>query len=117
MHAQQAALFLGQFPHPETGERITNLEAARLFIDQLAMIRTKTRGNLNEGEERILADALASLQMAFVEVARGAGAPGAETPVAGEEEEPVISEAVPGEAGAPGPEGDEGKKRFTKSYG
>ena len=50
MHAQQASLCLGQIPHPQTGKPEVNLEIARLFIDQLVMIRAKTRGNLSEDE-------------------------------------------------------------------
>src|SRR3989442_208364 len=47
MHAQNAALFLGQIPNPKTGEGEVNLELAKMFIDQLAMIQDKTRGNLS----------------------------------------------------------------------
>ena len=43
MHAQNAALFLGQIPNPKTGEGEVNLDLARMFIDQLAMIQEKTR--------------------------------------------------------------------------
>src|SRR5881227_3264719 len=50
MHAQNAALFLGQIPNPKSGEPEVNLDLARMFIDQLAMIQEKTRGNLNHGE-------------------------------------------------------------------
>ena len=46
MQAQNAALFLGQIPNPQTGKAEVNLEVARMFIDQLAMIQEKTRGNL-----------------------------------------------------------------------
>jgi len=46
MQAQNAALFLGQIPNPKTGEGEVNLELAKMFIDQLAMIKEKTRGNL-----------------------------------------------------------------------
>ena len=35
MHAQNAALFLGQIPNPQTGEGEVNLDLARMFIDQL----------------------------------------------------------------------------------
>src|SRR6266566_219121 len=92
MHAQNAALFLGQIPNPKTGEGEVNLELARMFIDQLAMIQEKTRGNLTSEESTVLRNALSNLQMAYVEVARetgsarpqpvrpGEGAPEAEQP-------------------------------------
>src|SRR6266436_8975828 len=70
MQAQNAALFLGQIPNPQTGKPETNLEVARMFIDQLAMIQEKTRGNLSSEETTVLRNALSNLQMAFVEVAR-----------------------------------------------
>ena len=50
MQAQNAALFLGQIPNPQTGQGEVNLEVARMFIDQLAMIQEKTRGNLSSEE-------------------------------------------------------------------
>src|ERR1700747_662601 len=70
MHAQNAALFLGQIPNPKTGEPEVNLDLARMFIDQLAMIQEKTRGNLTSEEAKVLSNALSNLQMAYVEVAR-----------------------------------------------
>src|SRR3954462_14531187 len=77
MHAQNAALFLGQIPNPQTGEGEVNLELARMFIDQLAMIQEKTRGNLSSEEGTVLRNTISNLQMAFVEVSqseRGASA-------------------------------------------
>ena len=72
MHAQNAALFLGQIPNPKTGEPEINLDLARMFIDQLEMIQEKTRGNLTNEEAMVLRNALSNLQMAFVEVSGGA---------------------------------------------
>src|SRR5438309_6389617 len=70
MHAQNAALFLGQIPNPKTGEGEVNLELAKMFIDQLAMIQEKTRGNLTNEETAVLRNTLSNLQMAFVEVSQ-----------------------------------------------
>ena len=67
MHAQNAALFLGQIPNPKTGEPEMNLDLARMFIDQLEMIQEKTRGNLTNEETMVLRNALSNLQMAYVE--------------------------------------------------
>src|SRR5437867_2707325 len=69
MHAQNAALFLGQIPNPKTGEAEVNLDLARMFIDQLAMIQEKTRGNLTNEEATVLRNTLSNLQMAYVEAA------------------------------------------------
>ena len=85
MHAQNAALFLGQIPNPQTGQGEVNLDLAKMFIDQLAMIQEKTRGNLTNEETTVLRNAISNLQMAFVEVSqstRGAsslGTAGGET--------------------------------------
>src|SRR5438874_12642682 len=54
MQAQHAALFLGQIPNPQSGKAEVNLEMAKMFIDQLAMIQEKTRGNLSSEEGTIL---------------------------------------------------------------
>src|SRR5205814_10274757 len=70
MQAQNAALFLGQIPNPQTGKGEVNLELAKMFIDQLGMIQEKTRGNLTSEEGAVLKNTLANLQMAFVEVSK-----------------------------------------------
>src|SRR5438046_4300140 len=72
MQAQNAALFLGQIPNPQTGKGEVNLELAKMFIDQLGMIQDKTRGNLTNEETAVLRNTLSNLQMAFVEVSRQA---------------------------------------------
>src|ERR1700686_3464811 len=70
MHAQNAALFLGQIPNPQTGQGEVNLDLAKMFIDQLSMIQEKTRGNLTNEEATVLRNAISNLQMAFVEISQ-----------------------------------------------
>src|ERR1700676_4154767 len=72
MHAQNARLFSGQIPNPKTGQGEVNLELAKMFIDQLAMVQEKTRGNLTNEEATVLRNTLSNLQMAYVEVAQQA---------------------------------------------
>jgi len=60
MHAQNAALFLGQIPNPKTGQGEVNLDLAKMFIDQLAMIQEKTRGNRTSEETTGLRNALSN---------------------------------------------------------
>ncbi|MEY2561263.1 MAG: hypothetical protein QOG51_1678 [Verrucomicrobiota bacterium] len=123
MQAQNAALFLGQIPNPQTGQGEVNLELAKMFIDQLAMIQEKTRGNLTNEESAVLRNTLSNLQMAFVEVSqqtKAGGAAAAPTP-APEAEAPSPSPSAAAEAPetpapAPAPE-TESRKKFTKSYG
>jgi hypothetical protein len=123
MQAQNAALFLGQIPNPQTGQAEVNLDVARMFIDQLAMIQEKTRGNLTTEESTVLRNALSSLQMAFVEASQPGRAPGAASPFpeAGPETAPAKADdhAAAASSDAPpqaAPE-PESKKKFSKSYG
>jgi len=122
MHAQNAALFLGQIPNPKTGEGEVNLELAKMFIDQLAMIQEKTRGNLTSEETTVLRNALANLQMVYVEVSQKApkgaqsGAPEKEIapePPPAPERSTSATEKAPPIASTE----SESRKKFTKSYG
>src|SRR5690348_9458466 len=123
MHAQNAALFLGQIPNPKTGEPEVNLDLARMFIDQLAMVQEKTRGNLTGEEAKVLSNALSNLQMAYVEVARETpqSAAQSEAPEAPPSAQPAEeSSAIKPEPSEPitSPEPEtESRKKFTKSYG
>ena len=123
MHAQNAALFLGQIPNPKTGQPEINLDLARMFIDQLEMIQEKTRGNLTSEEAKVLSNALSNLQMAYVEVARETpqGAAQREAPETGVPPEPAEqTSAAKSEPSAPATSTEsetESRKKFTKSYG
>ena len=122
MHAQNAALFLGQIPNPKTGEAEINLDLARMFIDQLEMIQEKTRGNLTNEETTVLRNALSNLQMAYVDVARETprGAAQPEAPTAAPPQQPTEQPATKPEPSTPiasaEPEA-ESRKKFSKSYG
>ncbi|MEX1045263.1 MAG: DUF1844 domain-containing protein [Chthoniobacterales bacterium] len=105
MQAQQIALMLGQIPGPDGKSLEPNLPIARIFIDQLEMIREKTRGNLSKEEEDMLTKVLGDLQLAFVEA-------GHQSPLAA----PTEPLATPPAADAP-PAEEEDKKKFSKSYG
>ena len=72
MQAQQASLFLGRIPSPQSGKTEVLLEPAKLFIDHLEMIREKTRGNLTNEEKEILNSVLSDLEMAYVQAAHAA---------------------------------------------
>jgi hypothetical protein len=123
MQAQNAALFLGQIPNPQTGQGEVNLELARMFIDQLAMIQEKTRGNLSQEEAGVLRNAISNLQMAFVEVSqqeKGGGTAPSAPPAASEAPPNPVSPAPEEKTPIAPPsssEESESKKKFTKSYG
>ena len=137
MHAQNAALFLGQIPNPRGGEVEVNLPLAKMFIDQLAVIRERTKGNLKADEQKVIDSAVSQLQMAFGEVAQMvraqditaeipepllgmSSAPATTAPSAAPE--PTVAVAPVAEEPKPAPapkveEPEEGRKRFSKSYG
>lgn len=68
MQHQQALFALGKHPNPPPQAPPANTQLAKVFIDQLAMIRVKTEGNLSDEELRVLDSALAELKMKYVEV-------------------------------------------------
>ena len=64
--AQPALLYLGEIPHPATGQPTLDLEGARLQIDMLDLLRVKSRGNLTPQEESLLESVLYQLRMRYV---------------------------------------------------
>ena len=126
MQAQNAALFLGQIPNPRGGPVEVNLPLAKMFIDQLAVIAAKTHGNLNADEARVLDSALGQLEAAFLDVAsRTEGFHPGESLAPEPAQAPAVEPAPATPAPTPAPVAaapaeplpEEGRKRFTKSYG
>ena len=64
--ATQAMASLGFIPDPSTGKPNVNRPMAKHFIDMLAMLQEKTKGNLDEEETNHLRDALHQLRMTYV---------------------------------------------------
>ena len=62
LQAQNAGLFLGQIPNPQTGKKSLNLRAAKSVIDSLEMLASKTQGNLTASEEKLLTTAIQNLK-------------------------------------------------------
>jgi hypothetical protein len=111
--ANMAMMLLGKVPHPESGEAVQDLEAARLFIDQLEMLEGKTKGNLTKQEASLLKQSLMSLRLAFVEAV--------ESPKPKSEPQPPEAtppvQPGPASGAAPSPaEEDEHRKKFSKKY-
>ncbi len=108
--SNMAMLLMGQVPHPQTGQTIRDIEAARLFIDQLEMLEAKTKGNLTKEEAQLLKQSLMSLRMAFVESVESPAPETKKVEDTAEKDEPKIE-------GTPqAPTDDESKKKFTKKY-
>ena len=108
-----ALMLLGRVPNPETGQPMQDLDAAKMFIDQLEMLEAKTRGNLDKNEEKLLGQSLTSLRLAFVEAI--------EAPARAEQNPPEPIRPPSASAGsttaeANAPSEEESRKKFTKKY-
>jgi hypothetical protein len=118
-----ALMFLGNVPHPETGEAMQVIDSAKMLIDQLEMLQAKTKGNLHQHEDALLKQSLTSLSMMFVEAVEN---PAAHRPLSALPEEPAAppsqapvdspSPSTPSSpASSPAPE-EERHKKFSKRY-
>jgi hypothetical protein len=68
--ATNAAAALGAVPHPATGKRSLDLDTGKYWLDVLAMVKEKTKGNLHDQEQRLLDGLLADLRMQYVTMVR-----------------------------------------------
>lgn len=65
-YQQMTMMALGKISRPEGGIR-ADLEEASLYIDLLAMIEEKTRGNLSDPLRRFISQTLTDLRLNFTE--------------------------------------------------
>src|SRR5438093_6270840 len=118
--SNMAMMLLGKVAHPESGKVVQDVEAARLFIDQLEMLEAKTRGNLSKDEDALLKQTLMTLRLNFVQTV--------ESPALAQGPQPK-PERGPAEPARPADpiqpsthpsasttEEDEHRKKFTKKY-
>ena len=61
-----ALVSLGAVKNPVTGKQTKDLKTAQHLIDLLQILKEKTKGNLDEGEEQFIESALYELRMRFV---------------------------------------------------
>lgn len=71
--ASTALIALGKMPAPDGGALPLDLETAKHLIDVLGMLEQKTRGNLDEAEQKLLASLTYDLRVAYVDVQKAAG--------------------------------------------
>jgi hypothetical protein len=64
----QALFYLGDLA-PQGSQPTVNLDMAKHQIDTLSILEDKTRGNLNEEEQKLLDTALYESRMRYVNVA------------------------------------------------
>jgi len=70
--AQNAAMLLGAYPDPRSGQPVLDLEGARELIDMLDALREASRSNLASDDERLLLDVLGSLKLSYMEMTKAA---------------------------------------------
>src|SRR5262249_21465445 len=68
MLGSNAAMVLGAYADPRTGQPVIDPEAAREFIDMLDALREKTHGNLAPEEDSLLLDLMGKLKMTYLEI-------------------------------------------------
>ena len=68
MLGSNAAMVLGAYADPRTGQPVIDPEAARELIDMLDALHEKTKGNLAAEEDTLLLDLLGKLKMTFLEI-------------------------------------------------
>jgi len=71
--SSSAMIQFGQIPDPVSQRKRKNLAAARQTIEIIAMLQEKTRGNLEEHEQRLVDNVLYELRMRYVHEVEGKG--------------------------------------------
>jgi len=66
----QALMHLGEIGNPISGKGETDVPVAKQMIDILAMLKNKTRGNLDPNEDHLMQDILFDLRMKYVEAVK-----------------------------------------------
>ena len=63
-----ALIHLGDLPDRQTRERIYDIQSAKQTIDILELLKTKTEGNLDSEEFKLLDDVIYDLRMKYVKI-------------------------------------------------
>jgi len=71
---QSGMMMLGKLMNPVSRKIEVNLEAARDTIDTLAALESRTKGNLEPDEQRVITQALTDLRMNYLDEVKKAGA-------------------------------------------
>jgi hypothetical protein len=79
MLGSNAAMVLGAYADPRTGQPMIDPDAARELIDMLDALHEKTKGNLAPEEDSILLDLLGKLKLTYLEVNQAIAAQTAQT--------------------------------------
>ena len=74
MIGSNAAMVLGAYADPNTGQPMIDPDAARELIDMLDALEQKTKGNLAPEESDMLLDLLGKLKLTYLEVSKAMAA-------------------------------------------
>jgi uncharacterized protein DUF1844 len=83
MLGSNAAMVLGAYADPRTGQPMIDPEAARELIDMLDALHEKTKGNLSPEEDTLLLDLLGKLKMTYLEINQAVAAEAAKVKAKG----------------------------------
>ena len=83
MLGSNAAMVLGAYADPRTGQPMIDPEAARELIDMLDALHEKTKGNLAPEEDTLLLDLLGKLKMTYLEINQAVAAEAAKAKAKG----------------------------------
>jgi hypothetical protein len=83
MLGSNAAMVLGAYADPRTGQPMIDPEAARELIDMLDALHEKTKGNLAPEEDTLLLDLLGKLKMTYLEISQAVAAEAAKVKAKG----------------------------------
>ena len=74
MIGSNAAMVLGAYADPNTGQPMLDPDAARELIDMLDALQQKTKGNLAPEEDEMLLDLLGKLKLTYLEISKAMAA-------------------------------------------
>jgi hypothetical protein len=83
MLGSNAAMVLGAYADPRTGQPMLDPDAARELIDMLDALHEKTKGNLAPEEDTLLLDLLGKLKMTYLEINQAVAAEAAKAKAKG----------------------------------
>jgi hypothetical protein len=110
---------MGKLMSPLTGKVEKNMEQAKHSIDMLAMLESKTSGNLNEKEKKLLEQVLFELRMNYVDEMKVTGEEGEEqqAEVEAQKKEEKQETGTVGETGGTAKAGAEVEKKESPPPG
>ena len=78
MLSSQVMMAMGFIPGPSGEQPPVDLPMAKHFVDLLGVLQEKTKGNLEEEEEKMLTESLHQFRMAYVQMSQAPGQDGAQ---------------------------------------